>query len=116
MNDVGTDIPVIFDSKDLKLDEFMKSNERVVLGYVFVKYETAEDLSLIVYYKRDNTMTYENTDTYTISSSNKRFFQKLPLHLSVIDAYVKITGDVSSLEITSVKLLVKPAVVGKYGG
>ena len=120
MDDSGTGIAVIFDSSEIMVDETLKNTERVILGYVFCRYEVDADLSLVVYYKRDNTLTWENSDTYTIDKDEKRFLQKLPPGLSVIDAYVKVTGSVGQVtdvnNIQSLKLLVKPVVVGKYGG
>ncbi len=120
MDDSGTGISVIFDSSDVMLDESLKNTERVILGYVFCRYDVDADLSLVVYYKRDNTLVWENSDTYTMVKADKRFLQKLPPGLSVIDAYVKITGDLGSVaavnDIQSLKLYIKPVTVGKYGG
>ena len=120
MDDFGSAISIIFDSADIMVDETLKNTERVVLGYVFCRYEVDADLSLVVYYKRDNTLVWENSDTYTIDKNYKRFLQKLPPGLSVIDAYAKITASLGQVNdvnnIQSLKLFVKPVQVGKYGG
>ena len=116
MTDSGIAIPVIFESNDIMVDEEMKSNQRLVLGYVSCKYESDSDFDITVYYKRDNAMVWEATDPYTVSKSAKRFFQKLPIGLTCIDAYVKLAGTFGELIITSLKLHAKPAIVGKFGG
>jgi hypothetical protein len=117
MTDYGDiKIPVIFESSDIMVDEEMKSNQRLVLGYVSCKYESDSDFEITVYYKRDNAMNWENIDPFTVSKDERRFFQRLPIGLSCIDAYAKLSGDFGELIITSFKLHAKPAVVGKFGG
>ena len=116
MTDNGSKIPVIFESNDIMVDEEMKSNQRLVLGYVSCKYESDSDFDITVYYKRDSAMSWESITLKTASKDEKRYFQRLPIGLTCIDAYAKLAGEFGELIITSFKLHIKPAVVGKFGG
>lgn len=116
MKDLTEKISVVFESGDIKTDEEMKSNQRIVLGYVSCKYESDSDFEITVYYKRDNAMNWESITPYTVSKDEKRFFQRLPLGLTCIDAYARLAGSFGELIITSFKLYLKPTMVGKFGG
>jgi hypothetical protein len=115
MDDNGTPIDVDIEFAELQGDLELGGNDRFLLGYVSLAYESDVDFSLKVYFKRDKSMVWESTDTYTIDKDVKGFFTPLPPHLNVIDAYPRVWGTLETFKITSCKLFVKPQKLGKFG-
>lgn len=109
-------IPIDIEFWEVSTDEEFQSNGRVVLGYISAVYETDTNLTLKLFYKRANDGVWLESDEYTLDKDEKRFFQKLPPSLSVIDFYLHLYGTYEAeCEITSCKVHFKPIAVGKYG-
>ncbi len=115
--DVDNHIEVSFDSSVYSIEENLQSNRRLVLGYISGTYnfESEDQVYTTVYYKRDNELRWEST-TFQLDKEDKRFYQKLPPGLTVIEFYVRIYGYATEFELTSCKVSVKEKLLGKFGG
>lgn len=109
-------IPIEISSAIFKCDLEFGNKTRALLNNITIGYSSDVNLSLVYYYKRDNSMSWENSSTYTISKDSKRLVLQLPPHLTVIDFYVKITGNITSLEIDSIQIFGQKIYLGKFGG
>ena len=117
MNDNGHKIKVEIKTTPVRLDKRTKlSNDRIILGYFVMDYNFDEDATVTLYYRRDDTMNYSNTEPIIVKKGNKRIVRKLPLDIGdVIDYYVKIAGEFKTFIITSAKLLIKTVPIGRHG-
>jgi hypothetical protein len=116
MSDNGQNIPVILNFSSVQTDEELKSNSRMVLGFLSAKYESDSDITVTIYFKRDNDMEWENTVPITMSAEEGRYFGKLPLGLSVIDYYVTVeSSPLETFWISSLKVFIKTLPAGKFG-
>jgi hypothetical protein len=116
MSDNGQNIPVILNFSPVQTDEELKSNSRMVLGYLSAKYESDADITVTIYFKRDDGMEWENTDPIIMSVDEGRYFGKLPLGLSVIDYYVTVkSSPLETFWISSLKVFIKTLPSGKFG-
>lgn len=115
MTDAGTPIPVEIEFANMQSDKELRTNNKILVGYISMLYESPEDFSLTIKYRRTNELNWEETAAWTVSKDNKRFFEQVHLGLSIIDAYPRIVGNFSNLEITSCKLLVDYLPSGKFG-
>ena len=114
MADNGNNIPVIIESSPVQTDEELKTNSRMILGYLSAKYESDADITVTISFKRDNDMEWENSDPITLSKDEKRYKGQLPLGLSVIDFYV--IAELNPTEdfwISSLKVHIKTSSCGK---
>lgn len=114
--DYGQKIAVDFKGAEIQADKDMGANERFLLGYVSMAYDVDEDFELVIYFKRDNGMSWQSLDPFTVSKNEKRFFMPLEPGLVVIDAYPRFYGEFKSLLVSSCKLHLKPQRLGKFGG
>jgi len=117
MLDNGEHIEISFDSSIYSVDKNSYSNRRIVLGYISGVYnvETDDEVYATVYYKRNEHLEWESI-TYKIKKDEKRFYQKLPAGLTVIEFYIRIFGWVKEFELTSLKVSVKEIAIGKFAG
>ena len=114
--DNGQLIDIVIDSSPVQSDEDLKSNSRMVLGYLSAKYLTDADITVTLFFKRNDDMEWESLQAATLSLDKKRYFGKLPLGLTVIYDYVEVTAAINYIfEITSLKVHQKPLMVGKFG-
>lgn len=51
MSDNGQNIPVILNFSSVQTDEELKSNSRMVLGFLSAKYESDSDITVTIYFK-----------------------------------------------------------------
>jgi hypothetical protein len=115
MPDIAVQIPVVFETREIKTDEDAKSSTRFIINRITGAYNIDTNLSLYLYFKRSNAMSWESVGPFTISSTVDRFAQRIHPVLSVIDYYVKITGSVTSTcDITSLKVWQKILPLGKH--
>lgn len=115
MPDISVAIPIDFESRIQKTDEDLRSDTRFILNRISVAYETDTDLSLYLYIKRTDAMTWETVGPYTLDKDVKRYDRPLYPVLSVIDYYIRITGSVqSSCDITSARVWQKIKKLGKH--
>lgn len=115
MPDVLATIPIIFESREAKTDEDLKSHTRFVINRITGAINTDANLSLYLYVKKNNTMTWELVGTYTINKDYDRFAQRIHPVVSCIDYYVKVGGSVTTTcEITSLKVWQKIIPLGKH--
>jgi hypothetical protein len=115
MSDIGQNIPVILNFSPVQTDEELKSNTRMVLGYLSAKYESDADITVKIYFKRNNYMDWENTAPITMTAEEGRYFGKLPLGLSLIDYYVTVeSSPLEVFRISSLKVLIKTLPAGKF--
>jgi hypothetical protein len=116
MSDQGQSIPVILNFSPVQTDEELKSNSRMVLGYLSAKFQSDADITVTIYFKRDDDMEWENTAGIVMSASEGRYFGQLPQGLSVIDYYVTVESSPSNtFWISSLKILMKSLPTGKFG-
>jgi hypothetical protein len=88
----------------------------MVLGYLSAKYQSDADISVTIYFKRDDDMDWESLSPITMSAEEGRYFGRLPLGLSVIDYYVTVESSPSNtFWISSLKILMKSLPTGKFG-
>jgi hypothetical protein len=52
MADQGQPVNVILEFSPIQTDEELKSNSRMVLGYLSARYESDADLTVTIYFKR----------------------------------------------------------------
>lgn len=114
--DNGNSLNIIFEANPFQTGLESKSDMRVVLGYVSMRYITDTDLTLTIYARRDDEMEWESVATITIDHNEKRLSEPLPSGLSVIDYYPVITGSPSYVcEIYSLKIHQKILQTGNKG-
>jgi len=58
MADQGQPVNVILEFSPIQTDEELKSNSRMVLGYLSARYESDADLTVTIYFKRDDDMDW----------------------------------------------------------
>jgi hypothetical protein len=98
-------------------DKTQLSNERFVLGWMVIVYEIDEDATLDLYYRRNRDMEFTAMNSITLSKDHKRFYRRLPLNIgSVIDFYIKVSGNFKEFQITSFKIFTKIIPTGKHNG
>ena len=115
MPDVSTAISIIYESREIKTDKDLKSHTRFIINRITMAYNIDTNLSMVLYYKRTNAMTWEASSTFTISSTVDRFSQRIHPVISCIDFYVKVYGSVTSVcDITSLKVWQKILPLGKH--
>jgi hypothetical protein len=115
MADVSTTIPIIFESRIVKTDEDLRSDTRFVINRISAAYESDADLSLYLYFRRSDAMSWESIGPFTLDKDIKRFDRVIYPVKTVIDYYVKITGSItSSCDITSCRVWQKIKKLGKH--
>jgi hypothetical protein len=116
MSDNRQNIAVVLNFSPIQTDEELKSDSRMVLGYLSAKYESDADITVTIYIKRDEDMDWENTEGIIMSAEEGRYFRQLPQGLSVIDYYVTVeSSPLETFWISSLKILMKSLPTGKFG-
>jgi hypothetical protein len=119
MLDAGNPIEIDFCSSEISVFENGRSNSRYTLGYIFGEFEkidTAGELYISVYFKRNTEMRWESI-TLQLNSGEKFFSQKLPAGLTVISLYIRLYGWVANeFELTNFKISLDEIYLGKFGG
>jgi len=88
----------------------------MVLGYLSAKYQSDADITVTIYFKRDDDMDWESTEGIIMSAEEGRYFGQLPRGLSVIDYYVTVeSSPYETFWISSLKVLIKTLPTGKFG-
>jgi hypothetical protein len=113
-DDYGNKIPVQIISAPVLLDEEAGSSARYVLGYLTSVYETDEDITVLLFVRRNDGMVYEQVDSFLLSKTKKRFKRKIKLVGSIIDFYIKLDTEVKEYVITSLKVSGKALTTGKF--
>ncbi len=114
MNDNNKEISIKLTTARLSTDKELKYKGRFVIGYVSWRGITDANLTLKLFLRKNNNLSWEMVKQYTILANKKRFFKRVPPHTSCIDAYLELSGDVKVFELESLKLYVKPIIVGQY--
>jgi len=109
------DIEISTDVYSVNLLDGVKSNTRILLGYIAWEGETSEDIKFTIKYKRDKGSSEESYE-YTITKGTIRYYQKLPPRLTCIEFSASITGTIGdTFEMEVFKVGIKPVSIGKYG-
>ena len=95
MVDYGVGIP--FELSSIKLDPNLmganiKATERLFLGYIFVRYESTDDFTLTLNYRRGFVGSEIETLSYPVSSGDNFFKQKLPPNISATEFWLTASG------------------------
>lgn len=122
-SDDGRAILIDIISSDVIASEEISLNMRFVLGYVKIEFKELkikDELTLKIYFQRDNKKTWEHIKYY-ISPTQKIYFFALPQGLTVFNFYVELYGEIyfqgedPLFILTNFEVFYKIIPVGKYG-
>lgn len=98
MVDNGTNIAIAF--KSIKFDtalagEGITFRDRWFLGFLWIKYSASDDFTMKIIIRRGNEDDVTEEFSYTVSSDDNYFIQKLPINLTCKEWWVEVTGSMS---------------------